>query len=318
MNAAEEAAFLRGLTIVAGATPERAASADFLATRPGYEAPAVVSRPFWRARVACWYAIRLGLAVLPFAAAGGRKRPLIAGGCHSASHDADQIEAWWRRWPDAVIAAATGSVSGIVVLDLDRKGAKNALTEMRARGWTLPHTWTATTPSGGLHCYFRPFEAPGGVIRSATEMLGRGRSGVDLRGDGGAIILPTPRMGWRWTQFRPGRCDLAAAPGWLVRLVHDRQRQTPAPAGAARWHPRPGAIEAALRAIELAAPGSRQSTLAREAWRIGRLAREQNTNASATLAAVLAAARAIGGADWDRREAERTARRCFARGARDA
>ena len=298
----------------AGASPARAAAADFLATRAGYEAPAVVSRPCWRARVACWYAQCLGLAVVPFSAAGGRKRPLTEHGHQDASRDPDTIDAWWRRWPDAVIAAATGSVSGIVALDLDRKGGKNALAELHARGWSLPRTWLATTPSGGLHVYFRPFAAPGGTVKCATEMLGRGRSGIDLRGDGGAIMLPAPRTGWRWLPARPGRCDLAPAPGWLVRLVEDRQRPPAAAVVEARRAAAPGAIEAALRAIETAATGSRQATLAREAWRVGRLVREQNANEAQTLANVLAAAQAIGGADWDRRAAEQTARRCFARG----
>lgn len=31
----------------------------------------------------------------------------------------DQVETWWRRWPDANVAIATGTVSGIVVLDID-------------------------------------------------------------------------------------------------------------------------------------------------------------------------------------------------------
>ena len=277
-------------------------------------------RPLWRARVACWYAQCLGLAVLPFSVADGRKRPLIKGGCHGASRDADQIEAWWWRWPDAVVAAATGAVSRVIVLDLDRKAAKNAFAELRARGWTLPRTWTATTPSGGLHCYFQPFDAPGGTIRCATEMLGRARSGIDLRADGGAIILPTPRAGWRWTTFRPDRCELTTAPGWLVRLVHDRQRP-PALTTARRRQRRasPRAIEDALAAIASARPGSRQATLARKAWCIGRLVRERNLSESATLAAVLQAAAAIdGAADWDRAAALATARRCFARGAGDA
>ena len=35
-----------------------------------------------------------------------------------AAAEAD-VEAWWRRWPDANVGVVTGRVSGIVVLDVD-------------------------------------------------------------------------------------------------------------------------------------------------------------------------------------------------------
>lgn len=265
----------------------------------------------WRERVALHYA-SIGVAVFP---SGLDRRPRIRGWVANATTDQAVIHRWWRQWPDAVICGATGVARGVVVLDLDRKGAKNALAELRERGWLLPQTWTARTPSGGLHVYFRPFSAPGGVIRCATEMLGRGRSGVDLRGDGGSITLPTPRTGWRWTTWRPGRCDLAAAPGWLVRMVHDRQRPPPPIAPASRPDGyADAAIGRALHEIETVTQGSRQATLARVAWRIGRLASEHGVPAGDALQAVLRATEAIGGPDWDRRSAEQTARRCFAHG----
>ena len=48
------------------------------------------------------------------------KHPLTRHGLTDASTDPRQITAWWERWPDANIAARTGSVSQIgVVLEVD-------------------------------------------------------------------------------------------------------------------------------------------------------------------------------------------------------
>src|SRR5687768_2002168 len=47
------------------------------------------------------------------------KKPLIAGGVHSATTDADTICAWWSKWPDAIIGIVAGSRSSLVVFELD-------------------------------------------------------------------------------------------------------------------------------------------------------------------------------------------------------
>src|SRR5262249_60675863 len=47
------------------------------------------------------------------------KKPRTDNGFKDATTDPDLIAAWWRRWPDAGIAGATGATSGIVVLDVN-------------------------------------------------------------------------------------------------------------------------------------------------------------------------------------------------------
>ena len=39
--------------------------------------------------------------------------------------DAATIRKWWKRWPDALIGMPTGKVTGIAVLDLDKKNSKD-------------------------------------------------------------------------------------------------------------------------------------------------------------------------------------------------
>src|SRR5687767_9286208 len=50
------------------------------------------------------------------------KRPLgrlVSHGLKEASTDPEQIRAWWAAEPDGNVAIATGSISGLFVLDLD-------------------------------------------------------------------------------------------------------------------------------------------------------------------------------------------------------
>jgi putative DNA primase/helicase len=51
------------------------------------------------------------------------KHPRLKGGFKVATTDAAQIEAWWRKWPDANIGIATGAISGVVVVDVDGPAA---------------------------------------------------------------------------------------------------------------------------------------------------------------------------------------------------
>src|SRR5215469_4668893 len=60
------------------------------------------------------------------------KHPLTEHGCKDATQVAAQIRAWWRRWPNANVAIATGSRSGIVVVDVDpRHGGDQAFADLQ-------------------------------------------------------------------------------------------------------------------------------------------------------------------------------------------
>ena len=49
----------------------------------------------------------------------GAKRPLVGGGFKAATLDPEQIRRWWTEHPDANIGIATGSISNLVVIDID-------------------------------------------------------------------------------------------------------------------------------------------------------------------------------------------------------
>jgi Bifunctional DNA primase/polymerase, N-terminal/AAA domain/Primase C terminal 1 (PriCT-1) len=109
------------------------------------------------------------------------KHPLTRDGFHSATKNLKQIDAWWRRYPEANVAIATGRASGVVVLDVDpRHGGFESLTR-----YQLPKTMKARTGGGGEHYYFRcPAET---LVRNSAGKLG---AGLDVRGEGGYIVAP--------------------------------------------------------------------------------------------------------------------------------
>ncbi len=134
-------------------------------------------------------------AAARFAAAGvpvfpcvpGGKRPRVEHGFREATADARQVAAWWRRWPAANIGVPTGQVSGVEVVDVDRKASGAGFGAFaRAREAGLVGGWLAVvrTPSGGAHFYF-PTD-PGRPQPSWQAA----KAHIDFRGEGGYVIVP--------------------------------------------------------------------------------------------------------------------------------
>ena len=127
-----------------------------------------------------------GVPVFPCVPGG--KRPLTARGFHDATTDTRRVMSWWRRWPGANIGLPTGAVSGVEVVDVDRKtGGRTGFGSFeRARRAGLVGGWLVLvrTPSGGMHAYY-PAD-PGRPQPSWQAALAR----VDFRGEGGYVILP--------------------------------------------------------------------------------------------------------------------------------
>src|SRR4051794_7866020 len=97
-----------------------------------------------------------GRGVPVFPCNPGSKKPLTEHGFKDATTSQAIISAWWMRWPDAMVGAPTGEVSGIVVLDVDQDAVKGtfgdiSFAELIEREGELPDTALATTPRGGRH-----------------------------------------------------------------------------------------------------------------------------------------------------------------------
>lgn len=118
----------------------------------------------------------------------------------------EEITKWWTMWPDALIALATGSLSGLVVVDCDND---DALSAARALGFNSP---CRVKTRRGTHLYWKhPQDGEhhgnhqGGNPGSEWPSV----NGLDFRGDGGYVILP-PSKNYEWEL----ELGLEDAPTW--------------------------------------------------------------------------------------------------------
>lgn len=239
------------------------------------------------ARAAAGYAAH-GWPVLPLhAPAGGGcscpagrgcgsagKHPRTARGLRDASTDADVIARWWQRWPDANLGVVTGAASSTMVLDVDLPAGPDALAALEREHGLLPATLQQRTGSGGRQLFFG---MPAGGVGNRAGLC----EGLDVRGEGGYVVVPPSvhRSGrrYRWIHRHP----LAAAPRWLVDLIRPARVVSAVPetvvvgmpAGSGRTHPYASAAVAdELRALAAVTEGGRNAALNRSAFRLGQLA----------------------------------------------
>jgi hypothetical protein len=138
-----------------------------------------------------------------------------------------EVRGWFERWPSSNIAVVTGAISGLVVLDVDtHHGGEESLNQHALRNAGLPLTVEAATGGGGRHVYFKHLGFP---VRNRVGFA----PGLDLRGDGGNIIVPPSihpsgkPYSWRKGQA-PDEIALAPLPDWLL---------VPRLAGSTQGHP---------------------------------------------------------------------------------
>jgi energy-coupling factor transporter ATP-binding protein EcfA2 len=184
--------------------------------------------------------------------------------------------AWWRH-EGINVGIVTGTVSGIVVLDLDNATAIRVAYE---RG--IPQTPRASTGKG-LHIYFR---AP---ARRVGNRAGFDPTveGFDFRGEGGYVVAPPsihPNGSvYTWLQ-PPEDCAVAEMPEWLGELLlpsSAKPTDTPTLATDTSEQPAPlsdsertivaATIQAELEQMHRTRRGGRNDQLNRSAFVLGQL-----------------------------------------------
>ncbi|WP_216853236.1 bifunctional DNA primase/polymerase [Phytoactinopolyspora halotolerans] len=217
-----------------------------------------------------------------FPVAPGGKTPMIKGWQERASNDVEQIRRWWPDTGRRNVGIATGP-SGLVVLDLDRRGegvppqrfagardGGDALAMLAAEAGAEPptDTYTVATPSG-LHLYFR---APFGVqLRNTAGSVGWR---IDTRAHGGFVVgAGSTRPDGSYRVVRD--TTVAELPAWLLHALTPPPAPVPGPPMRLPSD-RAGAYVQAIvtnEAKEVAAAqvGDRHWTLLRAARTLGRL-----------------------------------------------
>jgi hypothetical protein len=127
--------------------------------------------------------------VLPiYPARSDNKKPACEHGWKDATTNPRIIEQLWHGRSGLLTGVPTGKASGLAVLDIDPKHNGEAwLADFYGFDW--PRTRCHATRSGGLHFVFR--HRPG--LDSNEGLIA---SGVDIRGDKGAVIW-WPQEGYR-------------------------------------------------------------------------------------------------------------------------
>jgi putative DNA primase/helicase len=147
------------------------------------------------------------------------KHPLCPRGLKDATIDENQIRAWWRIFPRAMIGIPAGPRSGVWVLDVDVDAKKDingheTMGRLESEHGSLPLTLCSVTPRGGRHYLFR---WNGTKIRSSTAKIG---PGIDVRGDGGYFVVPpsvrVDGMSYHWEN---ANAAIVEGPAWLNELA---------------------------------------------------------------------------------------------------
>jgi hypothetical protein len=163
------------------------------------------------ARAAIGYA-RRGLRVHPVAA--DRKVALLEDWPNRATLDPTTIASWWRRWPTANVAIATGGAARILVVDVDPDaGGEASMAALEGAHSPMPATAEVVTPRGGRHLYL--------IVPSGRPMLGNSAGklgrGIDTRGQGGYVLAPPSTVNGRHYTWSVDSGDrIAEAPPWLL------------------------------------------------------------------------------------------------------
>lgn len=115
------------------------------------------------------------------------KHPRTHNGVKAATDNIEQLRSWYKQFAHCNWGIACGQASGIIVIDLDpRKDGYDSFDEYeqnRHGKKNFSATLIANTGGGGRHIFLK---APDQPVKNRVNWM----PGVDIRGDGGYVILP--------------------------------------------------------------------------------------------------------------------------------
>ena len=215
-------------------------------------------------------------------------------GFASATTDAAVIKAAWARYKAADIGLALPR--GVLVVDVDVANGKQGRVDFIRLFGCPPEempTAVSTTARGGWHVFLK-FEPSLQLVQTTIT------SSLDVRVSGlGYVIAPSPGNGRRWIQPLLST-PLMEAPQWLLERL--RRPPEPEPSEAQPFEDQTSgraqdALDRACAALAAAPPGSRDGTIGRFVYRVGRLAAAGELDAEIALAVLLKAMASNPGTD---------------------
>lgn len=157
--------------------------------------------------------LNLGLSVIPLKPCG--KEPLISWAEFQKRRATEkEVREWYAKWPEANIGIVTGSLSGVIVIDLDGpEGISQALK------LGLSSSVVAMT-GNGRHLWYS-FPKDGKLIQNSASKIA---PGIDIRGEGGFIVGPPSvhENGKRYRWLKPfGLNGLSPFPQELIAFAEN-------------------------------------------------------------------------------------------------
>lgn len=161
-----------------------------------------------------------------FPCAPGKKRPLTKDGFKSATQDLQQIEAWWRKRPDANPAICPDP-AGLCVIDIDGEDGERSWEAICLMHGEPPQTRIVKTPKG-RHLYFRG---------SLPASQGRLAKGIDTRGRGSYALAPGAIVGGVAYTVE-NSAEPAPLPAWVTAALNAKpEPRDPSPLAGAPLTP---------------------------------------------------------------------------------
>ena len=252
-------------------------------------------------------ALAFALAGLPVFPCRSDKTPLTLHGFKDASNDPAQVFTWWGRLKPEALGMATGVDSGLWVLDVDapkpgRIGdGPAALAALVQEHGPLPATVEQITGGGGRHLFFA-WPRDGLPVKNSAGKLA---PGLDVRGEGGYVILP-PSLHhtgnrYAWAEGHSLRdMEPAPAPAWLLAMVRRDSISTPLELS---WSPPKAsggtaygqkALSEELARLAGVVEGERNESLNQIAFNLGRLVAGEQLKRNQVEAALLGMALGLG------------------------
>ena len=158
-----------------------------------------------------------------------KKNPVPDHGYKEWTRDAESVKEYWDKNPTCNIGMPTGSVSGIVVIDIDVDEERDEDGQRTLYAWEKEHgelaeTLTAITGRGGMHMFYHVSMES---IDSTADNTEDKRVGIDIRGDGGYVVLP-PSIhpngnGYEWQDW-PWDVEIADADDNVIEFIKHVQK----------------------------------------------------------------------------------------------
>lgn len=248
---------------------------------------------------------------MPVFACAKDKKPVTKHGFKDATFDHAEIRAQFSHPAAASIGVPTGSASGTICVDIDVKSGARGLEWLEANRHRLPRTRTHRTGSGGFHLLFLTPRGDVQIPNSASRVA----PGVDVRGEGGYIIVP-PSPGYGVVEDAP----VVDMPDWLVAAClpprpepQERSARQPQPDTGGNTKYGLAALSDECDTVMNAHPGTQEIKLNEAALKIGGLVKGGELDRGFAFSALVSAGMGMvnAGKPWTSREIEEKVRRGF-------